>query len=84
MIECAKSGISRKLTFLQGILYWFGGFPAGARKIFADQPADLLETRRTLHGPLTMPRCYSYSDKLFGATVLYLLEFGGHPISFQI
>ena len=50
MVECAKSGIYRKLMFLEEFLYWFGGFInkierdiAGARKIFADQPADLLE-----------------------------------------
>ena len=45
MLECMKRRISRKLMFLQGILYWFGGFPAEARKIFADQPADLLQRR---------------------------------------
>ena len=52
MVDCAKSGIYRKLMFLEEFLSWFGGFInkierdiAGARKIFADHPADLLETR---------------------------------------
>ena len=50
MVECVKSGIYRKLMFLEEFLSWFGGFInkierdiAGARKIFADQPADLLQ-----------------------------------------
>ena len=68
MVECAKSGIYRKLMFLEEFLSWFGGFInkikrdiAGARKIFADQPADLLQL-----GPEKIPKnekCREYFSK---------------------